>query len=187
MHPKGPVWNHFKESVDSVVCNHCNKNYNKATAKSSTNPLWYHLKVKHNILPDKLAARSSATSPKKPATSRLITSFVQRKSQQKMYAELAATDRLSFNQIARSDFIRSALRDKIFIAHSSPTTIRSKVFEFYQEKSSRYRWVEARDKQRVAICCLFWRMDGKEQTLPNPKCPHQRCGFLQPWNGESVG
>ena len=44
MHPKGPVWNHFKESGDSVVCNHCNKNYNKATAKSSTNPLWYHLK-----------------------------------------------------------------------------------------------------------------------------------------------
>ena len=52
-----------------------------------------------------------------------------------MYAELAlaATDRLSFNQIARSDFIRSAMRDKKFIAHSSPTTIRSKVFEFYQE------------------------------------------------------
>ena len=114
MHPKGPVWNHFKESGDSFVCNHCNKNYNKATAKSSTN-------------------RSSATSPKKPATSRLITSFVQRKSQQKIYAELAATDRLSFHQIARSDFIRSAMRDKKFIAHSSPTTIRSKVFEFYQE------------------------------------------------------
>ena len=133
MHPKGPVWNHFKESGGSVVCNYCNKNYNKATAKSSTNPLWYHLKVKHNIHPDKSAARSSATSPKKPATSRLITSFVQRKSQQKMYAELAATDRLSFNQIARSDFIRSAMRDKKFIAHSSPTTILSKVFEFYQE------------------------------------------------------
>ena len=133
MHPKGPVWNHFKESGDSVVCNHCNKNYNKATAKSSTNPLRYNLKVKHSIHPDKSAARSSATSPKKPATSRLITSFVQRKSQQKMYAELAATDRLWFNQIARSDFIRSAMREKKFIAHSSPTTIRSKVFEFYQE------------------------------------------------------
>ena len=50
-----------------------------------------------------------------------------------MYAELAATDRLWFNQIARSDFIRSAMRDKKFIAHSSPTTTRSKVFEFYQE------------------------------------------------------
>ena len=50
-----------------------------------------------------------------------------------MYAELAATDRLSFNQIVRSDFIRSAMRDKKFIAHSSPTTIRSKVFKFYQE------------------------------------------------------
>ena len=133
MHPKGPVWNCFKESGDSVVCNHFNKNYNKATAKSSTNPLWYHLKVKHNIHPDKSAARSSATSPKKPATLRLITSFVQRKSQQKMFAELAATDRLSFNQIARSDFISSAMRDKKFIDHSSPTTIRSKVFEFYQE------------------------------------------------------
>ena len=133
MHPKGPVWNHFKESSGSAVCNHYNKNYNKATAKSSTNPLWYHLKVKHNIHPDKSAARSSATGPKKPATSRLITSFVQRKSQQKMYAELTATDRLSFNQITRSDFIRSAMRDKKFIAHSSPTTIHSKVFEFYQE------------------------------------------------------
>ena len=133
MHPKGPVWNHFKESGDSVVCNHSNKNYNKATAKSSTNPLWYHLKVKHNIHLDKSAARSSAISPKKPATLRLITSFVQRKSQQKMFAELAATDRLSFNQIARSDFISSAMRDKKFIAHCSPTTIRSKVFEFYQE------------------------------------------------------
>ena len=50
-----------------------------------------------------------------------------------MYDELAATDQLSFNQIARSEFIRSAMRNKKLIAHSSPTTIRSKVFEFYQE------------------------------------------------------
>ena len=50
-----------------------------------------------------------------------------------MFAELVATDRLSFNQIARSDFISSAMKDKKFIAHSSLTTIRSKVFEFYQE------------------------------------------------------
>ena len=133
MPSKRTVWDHLKENGDSVVCNHCSKTYHKATAKSSTNLLWYHLKVNHNIHPDKSAARSSATSAKKPATSGLITSFVQRKSQQKMYTALASTERLSFSQIARSEFIRSAVRDKKLIAHSSPTMIRSKVFEFYQE------------------------------------------------------
>ena len=105
-----------------------------------------------------------------------------------MYAELAATDRLSFNQIARSDFIRSAMRDKKFVAHSSPTTIRSKVFEFYQEaKAAVTDELKQGISKGLRITVSFDEWTGKKQTLPNSKCPHQRCGFLQPWNGESVG
>ena len=49
-----------------------------------------------------------------------------------MYAQPAAEDRFSFNQIVSSDFIRSAMRDKRLIAHSSPTTIHSKVDEYFE-------------------------------------------------------
>ena len=48
-----------------------------------------------------------------------------------MYSRLAAVDRLSFNQIANRDFIKDAMRDKKMVAHSSPSTIRAKVSEFY--------------------------------------------------------
>ena len=58
---------------------------------------------------------------------------VTQKSQQEMYPRLAGEDRISFNQIERSEFIRQAVRDKIFIAHSCPTTIKSisKVCEYF--------------------------------------------------------
>ena len=35
----------------SGSCNQCPKTYKLATAKSSTQPLWYHLKTKHGVLP----------------------------------------------------------------------------------------------------------------------------------------
>ena len=57
--------------------------------------------------------------------------YVTQKTQQIMHTGLAGEDRMSFNQIARSKFIRQTLRDKKFIAHSSPTTIRSKVYEYF--------------------------------------------------------
>ena len=105
------------ESGDNFSCNYCDKSYKKTTATSTTNPLWYHLK----------AAIALHRQKNIPIQQGLIIIFVENKSQQRMYAQLAGADRPLFNQIARSQFIRSALRDKKLVAHSSPTTIRNKV------------------------------------------------------------
>jgi hypothetical protein len=126
------IWDHFREVGDIVSCNQCPKTYKLATAKSSTQPLWYHLKTKHGVLPRKrsLNDRDGALPPvvKKQRT---ITTYIEKKTQQQMYAELAASDRFSFGQIANSDFIRDAMRKNQFHAHISPHTVRKKVFEFY--------------------------------------------------------
>ena len=50
-----------------------------------------------------------------------------------MYAELVAVDRLSFNQVAKSKFIRSAMQKKKLFSHSSPSTIRTKVDQFFRD------------------------------------------------------
>ena len=41
------VWEFFAEKGDLVICSKCPKSYKLATAKSSTQPLLYHLKNKH--------------------------------------------------------------------------------------------------------------------------------------------
>jgi hypothetical protein len=70
-------------------------------------------------------AESPSPAPKrKKDNQNLITTYNHRKSKQEMYAQLACGDRLSFNQISKSQFIQSAMRDKLLIAHTSPTTIR---------------------------------------------------------------
>ena len=76
----------------------------------------------------------SSASPKikRQKNQSLIVSYVEKKTQSEMYSRLAAVDRLSFNQIANSSFIRDAMRKKKLVAHSSPSTIRGKVTEFYQ-------------------------------------------------------
>ena len=43
------VWDFFTEKGDWVTCTKCPKTYKLATAKSSTQPLRYHLKTKHSV------------------------------------------------------------------------------------------------------------------------------------------
>ena len=50
-----------------------------------------------------------------------------------MYAELAAVDRLSFQQIASSNFIRNAMLKEGLKSHTSPNTIKDKVYQYYNE------------------------------------------------------
>ena len=130
---KGPVYQHFEESGDCVACKYCEKTYKKSTASSSTKSLWYHLKANHQIMQEKPAESPSPAPKRKKDNQNLITTctYNHRKSKQEMYAQLACEDRLSFNQIAKSQFIQSAMRDKLLIAHTSPTTIRDKVKEFH--------------------------------------------------------
>ena len=77
--------------------------------------------------------KPSPAPKRKKDNQNLITTctYNHRKSKQEMYAKLACEDRLSFNQIAKSQFIQSAMRDKLLIAHTSPTTIRDKVKGFH--------------------------------------------------------
>ena len=46
------AWDYFMERGDLVTCIKCPKSYKLATAKSSTQPLHYHLKTKHSVVFD---------------------------------------------------------------------------------------------------------------------------------------
>ena len=50
-----------------------------------------------------------------------------------MYAELAAVDRLSFQQIYSNNFICSAMVKQGLPSHTSSTTVGHKVFQYYDE------------------------------------------------------
>ena len=73
------VYNHFTESGDNVSCNYCDKTYINTTATSSTNPLWYHLKAAHSIVP---AEKRTPAANKTEGAAR--TTFVEMKIQQEM-------------------------------------------------------------------------------------------------------
>ena len=149
---QSPIWDYFLENGDLVVCSKCPKTYKLATAKSSTQPLWYHMKTKHNILPHKPENKRSCADDMSGSPSskrqKTIFSYVERKTQQQMYAELAAVDRLSLNQIANSSFIRNSMTEKGLKSHISPDTVRNKVFEFYEFTSSPGTWGEQNSNMR---------------------------------------
>ena len=50
-----------------------------------------------------------------------------------MYAEPTAEDRLSYQQISSSNFIRSAIVKQGLPSHASSTTVGEKVFQYYGE------------------------------------------------------
>ena len=133
------VWDFFTEKDDWVTCNKCPKSYRLATAKSSTQPLRYHLKTQHGVEFDN--AEKSMTS-KRPIENNLfppskkqktLFSYIEKKSQQQMYAELAAVDRLSFHQIANSSFIHNSMLKDGLRSHTSHETVKNKVFQYYEE------------------------------------------------------
>ena len=109
------VWEFFTENRDWVTCTKCPKAYKLATAKSSTQPLRYHLKTQHSVdynnaeraMLSKRPAENNFLPPSKKQ--KTLFSYTEKKSQQQMYAELAAVDRLSFHQIASSNYIRNAM------------------------------------------------------------------------------
>ena len=78
-------------------------------------------------------------SSKRPAENNLfppskkqktIFSYTEKKSQQQMYAELAAVDRLSFLQIANSTFIHNSMLKDGLQSHPSHETVKNKVFQY---------------------------------------------------------
>ena len=104
------VWEFFTVDGELVTCTKCPKTYKLAIAKSSTQPLRYHLKTQHSV---KFNNVEKSMSSKRPAENnpdldpptkeqKTILCYIEKKSQQQMYAELAAVDRLSFLQIASS-------------------------------------------------------------------------------------
>ena len=133
------VWDYFMEKGDLVTCIKCLKSYKLATAKSSTQPLCYHLKTKHSVdfdnveksIPSKRPAENNFLPPSKKQ--KTLFSYTEKKSQQQMYAELAAVDRLSFHQIASSNFIRNAMLKEGLKSHTSHNTVKHKVFQYYDE------------------------------------------------------
>ena len=121
------------DSGDRLCCNQCPKSYPTKTSQSSYASLWYHLKSKHGI---ERPVSNDVTPPpakrNKTQSSLLSFSAEGKKSQSMVYAELAAVDRFSFNQISKSNFVRSSMQQKYNVAHTSHNTIRAKVKEFWQ-------------------------------------------------------
>ena len=110
------------------------RSYKLATAKSSTQPLLYQLKTKHGDDFNNAEMSMSSTHYHPPSKKqRNLFSYVEKKTQQQMYAELAAVDRLSFQQISSSNFIRSAMVKQGLPSHTSSTTVGHKVFQYYDE------------------------------------------------------
>ena len=101
------IMEHFQASADGVrlCCNLCLKSYSTKTTQSSYSSLWYHLKAKHGIV---CPVSSPAQAPPAKRTKVQQTLFPHssdnKKSQSRIYAELAAVDRFSFNQISTSKF-----------------------------------------------------------------------------------
>ena len=84
------VWDYFTENGDWVTCIKCPKAYKLATAKSSTQPLRYHLKTKHSVdfnnaeksMPLKRPAENNLLPPSK--NQKTMFSYTEMKSQQQM-------------------------------------------------------------------------------------------------------
>ena len=133
------IMEHFQASVDGdrLCCKLCPKSYPTKTTQSSYSSLWYHL-TKHGIV------RPVATPAQAPPAKRtkIQQMLFPKKSQSRVYAELAAKDRFSFNQISSSKFIRSAMQQKFNVAHTSHTTIRAKVKDF---------WIEAKKETLLEL------------------------------------
>ena len=115
------IWEHFNKQGEKVVCIKCLKSYLTSASKISYTRLCYHLKSAHGIDRPQVS-EPKCKRPKKEQT--LIGPQLQ--------TLMAAEDRLSFHQIAQSNFIKDSMRKKKLIAHSSPTTIQRKVAQFHE-------------------------------------------------------
>ena len=73
------------------------------------------------------------TNPPVSKRQKTHSTIIEKKSQERTYAELAAVDRLSFFSIAKSQVIRRPMSKDVFNCHVSKDTIRSKVFTYYDE------------------------------------------------------
>ena len=167
------VWEFFAEKGDLVICSKCPKSYKLATAKSSTQPLLYHLKTKHGddfnnaemAMSSKRAAENQYHPPSKKQ--RNLFSYVEKKTQvtqQQMYAELAAVDRLSFQQISGSNFIRSSMVKQGLPSHTSSTTVGQKVFQYYDEaKDIMIDHLQKKIKENCRFALSFDEYTGKNR------------------------
>ena len=166
------VWEFFTVDGELVTCTKCPKTYKLATAKSSTQPLRYHLKTQHNVRFDNVEKSMSSKRPAEnnpdldPPTKKqkTILSYIEKKSQQQMYAELAAVDRLSFLQIASSTFIRNSMTKDGLRSHTCHTTIKDKVFQYYDEaKEQVIDHLQKKIKENCRFALSFDEYTGKNK------------------------
>ena len=157
-HRKGPVWEYFTIHDDVVLCKHCSKVYKLKTAKASTSPLWFHLRSAHSI---QRKASSSEMSIRKSHLSPMpiLQNLPTKPSQEEMYARLAAKDRLSFSQIANSEFIRFSMVAKGFTGHANCEIIKSMVTDYYEVAKDTTRieiWKLKFEGQKFALSLDEW-------------------------------
>ena len=194
------VWEFFTENGDWVICTKCPKAYKLATAKSSTQPLRYHLKTKHSVDYSNAERAILSKRPAEPENSFLppskkqktLFSYTEKKSQQQMYAELAAVDRLSFQQIASSNFIRNAMLKEGLKSHTSPNTIKDKVYQYYNEaKDIVIDHLQKKIKENCRFALSFDEYTGKNRRYltinvhsENGVC--YNLGMVRVWNSQTA-
>ena len=191
MKQKSLVWGYFTEKGDLAICTKCPKTYKLSTAKSSTQPLRYHLRTQHNL---SLENAEKCTSSKRPAPDKLllpnkkqktILSYTEKKTQQEMYAELAAVDRLSFLQIANSTFIRNAMSKEGLRSHTCPDSIKKKVLQYYDKgKDILMNHLQEKIKENCRFALSFDEYTGKNRRYLTINV--RRWYVLQPGDGSCV-
>ena len=158
---QSPIWDYFRENGDLIVCNKCPKTYKLATAKSSAQPLWYHMKSKHNILPETndppvqmicLPLRHPRDKRQSLAmqqrgtivailyfniATKVRPCYAERKTQQQNVCRISCNRQtICIQPNCQSSFIRkSEFHDgkRIEISYQPRHVVRNKVFEFYEQ------------------------------------------------------
>lgn len=107
------VWNYFtKLESDKARCNQkCCKTV--ISHSKGTHGLIYHLKTAHNIMDNPAPAKRIATdTPETAKRQKTMFDYCNKPTLEEEVAKLIAKSNLSFNQVARTEFIRQSLATK---------------------------------------------------------------------------
>ena len=128
------VWENFiKLDSDSARCKQCNK---VLKCKGfSTSGLIRHLTHVHKTsTPQKRKVELDCSeSSKKPCARPITELLVKKETCQEIISKLVAVDGFTINGVTRSDFIRTAIRDRGFKLPKNPSDVKNKILLHHSE------------------------------------------------------
>lgn len=163
------VWDYFIRNVDSAKCLKCSKTIK--CKGGSTSGLNSHLSTQHGIKPDDNLVTGNSKQPK--------LNFKKKEDDQISFAEeiskMVAVDGFSFAQIASSEFIQESLRSKHGKTLTHPTSIKSTVVSFAEQKEKELK-DEIKSDPEEKYCVGFdeWTSGSKKRYINITLYSHKR-------------